>query len=262
MKTFMSDGIELAYIDKPAVGEFAAGSGATAERIILLIHGFASSVAMNWIGPGWVNFLTQAGYRVVAFDNRGHGDSQKLYELSDYGAELMAEDARRLLDQLHIERADVMGYSMGARISAFLAINHPLRARSVIFGGLGGNLLRPMPGTDMIADALEAKTIDDVTDPIGQTFRRFAEQTGSDLRALTACMRSGRHPITKQMIGKLQCPALVAVGSKDDIAGSATELAAVLPQGEVLEITGRDHMRAVGDIQYKQGVLAFLQRRA
>ena len=49
---------------------------------------------------GWVASLTKAGYRVIAFDNRGHGESQKLYELVDYGAPLMAEDARRLLDHV------------------------------------------------------------------------------------------------------------------------------------------------------------------
>lgn len=255
MKTFVSDGVELAYIDE------AASSDSGNRGAILLIHGFASSVDMNWIGPGWVDLLTREGFRVIAFDNRGHGESQKLYELGDYGAPLMAEDARRLLDHLGLARADVMGYSMGARIAAFLAIRHPDHVRSVIFGGLGGNMIRPMAGSDMIARALEADSINDVSDPVGQTFRRFAEQTASDLKALAICMRSAREPISQEMIGALRCPALVAVGSKDEIAGSAGELAAILPQGKALDITGRDHMRAVGDPIYKKGVLEFLNER-
>ena len=103
MNSFSSNGIEIAYIDE--------GAGAP----VLLIHGFASNVVTNWVDPGWVRTLVRAGYRVVAFDNRGHGRSEKLYDEAVYGAELMAEDARRLLDHLDIARADVMGYSMGAR---------------------------------------------------------------------------------------------------------------------------------------------------
>src|SRR5689334_21933439 len=149
MNHFGSDGVEIAYID----------SGGGGDRLpVLLIHGFASNVATNWANTGWVDFLTQAGYRVVAFDNRGHGQSQKLYELGDYGAPLMAEDARRLLDHLEIRRAHVIGYSMGARIAAFLTLEHPERVDHLVFGGLGVNMVRGMAGTGPIAKALEAQS--------------------------------------------------------------------------------------------------------
>ena len=113
MQSFDSDGVSLAYIDVPAVG----GSGDP----VLLIHGFASNHAVNWVNTLWVRTLTQAGYRTIALDNRGHGESQKLYDPELYGADLMAQDARRLLDHLEIRKADIMGYSMGARIAAHLA---------------------------------------------------------------------------------------------------------------------------------------------
>ena len=77
----------------------------------------------------------------------------------------MAEDARRLLDHEGIARADVMGYSMGARIAAFLMLRHPERVRSAIFGGLGINMVRGMAGTGPIAHALEAPSIEHVTNP-------------------------------------------------------------------------------------------------
>ena len=147
MRTFDSDGVEIAFIDE----------GDPAGAPILLIHGFASNIAANWVDPGWVKLLTGAGYRVVAYDNRGHGRSAKLYATEDYGAPLMAEDARRLLDHLGIERADVMGYSMGARIAAFLALAHPARVRSLVFGGLGLNMVRGVAGTGPVARALEAE---------------------------------------------------------------------------------------------------------
>ena len=118
----------------------------------------------------------------------------------------MAEDARRLLDHLGIARADVMGYSMGARITAFLALAHPARVRSAIFGGLGGNMVRPMAGTGPIAHALEAASIDDVKNPTARTFRAFAEKTGSDLKALAACIRGSREPLTRRDGGAPRLP--------------------------------------------------------
>jgi len=249
MPEFHSGGVRLAFIDE--------GAGDP----VLLIHGFASRIESNWIEPGWVSLLTRSGLRVIALDNRGHGKSEKLYDPALYSMHLMMEDARRLLDRLRVQRADVMGYSMGARIALFLAITHPERVRSVVFGGLGGNMVRPMAGTGPIAHALEARSIDEVTNPTARTFRAFAEKTGSDLRALAACIRGAREPITRAMVASLKCPVLVATGTEDVIGGSAAELAALIPGAEALPIPRRDHMLAVGDRVYKEGLLDFLRRR-
>jgi pimeloyl-ACP methyl ester carboxylesterase len=249
MPTFDSDGVRIAYIDE--------GAGDP----ILLIHGFASSIRDNWIDPTWVGFLTGHGFRVIALDNRGHGESSKLYEREAYSPHLMAEDARRLLDHLGIQRADVMGYSMGARITAFLALAHPEHVRSAIFAGLGGNMVRPMAGTGPIAHALEADSIDDVTNATARTFRAFAEKTGGDLKALAACIRASRDPLTREMVATLTPPVLVVTGSEDVIGGKAEELAALIPGAEALTVARRDHMRTVGDRVYKDGVLAFLKKR-
>ncbi len=249
MQTFDSDGVEIAFIDE--------GSGDP----ILLIHGFASNVTTNWVDPSWVRTLKNAGRRVVAIDNRGHGASEKLYDPEVYPSPTMAEDARRLLEHLDIPRADVMGYSMGARITAFLAMTHPERVRSAVFAGLGVNMVRGVGGSGPIARALEAPTIDDVANETARTFRAFAESTGSDLLALAACIRASRDKITAEELGALDVPVLVAVGSNDVIGGSATGLADLIPGAEALVIEGRDHMKAVGDRSYKNGVLDFLERR-
>jgi pimeloyl-ACP methyl ester carboxylesterase len=250
VQTFLSDGVEIAFLDE--------GQGDP----VLLIHGFASNVTTNWVDPGWVKFLTDAGYRVIAFDNRGHGQSAKLHATEDYGAPLMAEDARRLLDRLEIPAADVIGYSMGARISAFLALAHPTRVRSLVFGGLGYNMVRGMAGTGPVARALEAASIEEVTNPTARTFRAFAEQTGSDLKALAACIRSSRAPITAEDVARIECPVLVAVGEKDVIGGSPEALAELIPGARALTIPGRDHMKAVGDRALKAAVAEFLAGRA
>lgn len=248
MPVFNSDGVEIHYIDE--------GAG----EPVLLVHGFASNHRANWVDTGWVRFLTGNGYRVIAMDNRGHGQSAKLYEIEDYRPELMAEDARRLLDHLGIERALVMGFSMGARISALLSRRHPERVKGVVLAGLGSNMLRPMAGTGPIAHALEANSIDDVTSPTARTFRAFAEQTKSDLKALAACIRSSREPVAAEDIAAITTPALVVVGETDVIGGSAEGLAKVMANAEAVTLPGRDHMKSVGDRGYKDAVLAFFRR--
>jgi pimeloyl-ACP methyl ester carboxylesterase len=249
VQAFDSDGVCIHFIDE--------GDGDP----VLLVHGFASSVRYNWLDPGWVSLLRRNGYRVIAYDNRGHGESEKLYEPHAYQPSAMMEDARRLLDHLGIARTDVMGYSMGARLTAFLALAHPQRVRSAIFGGLGGNMIRPMAGTGPIAHALEAGSIDEVVNPTARTFRAFAEKTGSDLAALAACIRGSREPISREMVAKIACPVLVATGTEDVIGGGAEELAEFIPGAQALPIPRRDHMLAVGDRVYKEGVLAFLAGR-
>ncbi len=228
---------------------------------MLLIHGFASNAQTNWVGTGWVRLLTEAGYRVIAFDNRGHGASEKLYEVADYGAPIMAGDALALLDHLDVTAAHVIGYSMGARISAFLLLGHPERVRSVVFGGLGINMVRGMLGRgDSIAAALEAPSLEDVTDPGGRVFRAFAEQTKGDLKALAACMRSARAPITQEALAQVTVPVLIVVGSDDAVAGSPSELATLIPGAQAVVLPGRDHMKAVGASEFKAAALAFLSR--
>jgi pimeloyl-ACP methyl ester carboxylesterase len=246
MHKFNSDGVEIAYQD--------AGEGPP----ILLIHGFASNAHVNWQDTSWFKTLTGAGRRVIAIDNRGHGESQKLYDPEAYPASEMAEDARRLLDHLGLGSANVMGYSMGARIAAFLTINHPDRVRSVIFGGLASRMITGVGGGDAIARGLEASSLEDVTDPNARSFRIFAEQTKSDLKALAACMRSSRVKITAADLQRISCPVLVVAGEKDEVAGSVDELVKAIPGAEGVTLPGRNHMSAVGDKLFKQKVVEFL----
>jgi pimeloyl-ACP methyl ester carboxylesterase len=249
MPRFIHDGVEIAYLDE--------GDG----EPIVLVHGFASNKEVNWAGPSWVTTLTRAGRRVIALDNRGHGQSTKLYDPAAYHSAMMAEDVRALIDHLGLPRADVMGYSMGARITAYLALSHPDHVRSAVLGGLGIRLVEGVGLPDTIATALEAPSLAAVTDPIAYMFRAFAEQTKSDLRALAACLRGSRQTLSRAEVGRIDVPVLVAVGSADPIAGSPDELAALIPGARALVIPGRDHMLAVGDRAFKSAVLEFLTER-
>jgi pimeloyl-ACP methyl ester carboxylesterase len=250
MPSFRNGDVEIAYLDE--------GAG----EPIVLVHGFASTKEVNWVHTGWVAMLARAGWRVIALDNRGHGQSSKLYDPAAYHSASMAEDVRALLDRLAIERADVMGYSMGARIAAFLTVKHPARVRAVILGGLGIRLVEGVGLPESIADALEAPSLAAVRDPTGRTFRSFAETTRSDLRALAACIRGSRQTLSREQVAGIRAPVLVAVGTKDDVAGPPQALAALIAGARALDIPGRDHMLAVGDKVFKAGVIEFLNQRA
>jgi pimeloyl-ACP methyl ester carboxylesterase len=205
--------------------------------------------------------LVKAGRRVIAFDHRGHGDSAKPHDPARYAAPLLAEDARRLLDYVGVEAADVVGYSMGSRVTAYLLDAHPDRVRSAVFGGMGARLLTEGRNSETIATALEAPSREAVASGYGLRFRVFAENTRSDLVALAACMRGFRAAITPEMLEKIAVPVLIAVGTEDDIAGSPYDLAPYIPHAEVLDIPGRDHNRAVSARPFKEGVLAFWARQ-
>lgn len=253
MQFFSSDGVSIAFIDSKPEDRHG--------EPILLIHGFASNHAVNWVDTGWVKLLNRAGYRVVAFDNRGHGQSEKLYSPEDYASDIMAADAVRLLNYLDIERADIMGYSMGARITAYFARFYPHRARSALLGGLGNHLVDGVGLPLSIAEAMEAPSLGVLTDPMQRMFRSFAERTKSDLRALAACIRGSRQTMTAEEVATIKTPVLISVGTEDDVAGSPHELARMFPDAQALDIPGRDHNLAVGDKVHKQGVLDFLARR-
>jgi pimeloyl-ACP methyl ester carboxylesterase len=249
MPSFHNGDVEIAYLDE--------GEGDP----ILLVHGFASTKNVNWVYPTWVSELKKNGRRVIALDNRGHGDSAKLYDSEAYHIGTMAGDVMALMDHLKIDRADIMGYSMGSRMTAWLALRHPQRLRSAILGGIGIGLIEGGGPGENVAAALEADSLEQVTDPVGRTFRAFADQTRSDRRALAACLRGSRRLMTKDEAAAIMVPTLIAVGTTDEIAGSAQALGRIIRGAEVLDIPNRDHMRAVGDKVYKSGVLDFLARQ-
>ena len=249
MPTFNNGPVELAYLDE--------GEGDP----IVLVHGFASNKEVNWVMPGWTSTLRREGRRVIALDNRGHGKSTKLYDPAAYHTDIMAGDVAALIEHLALGRADLMGYSLGSRISAVLAARRPELVRSVILGGAGIRLVDNAGLRDEIAESLEAPSLDAVTDPMGKRFRAFAEQTRSDLKALAACLRGSRQPVGMEDITNIRASALVAVGTKDDITGSPHELAALMPNARAIDIPDRDHMLAVGDKVFKAAAIEFLHRR-
>ena len=85
MPSFKNGDVEIAYLDE--------GRDSSLTPIVL-VHGFASTKETNWVYPGWTTTLLETGRRVIALDNRGHGQSAKLYDPAAYHSDIMAEDVR------------------------------------------------------------------------------------------------------------------------------------------------------------------------
>jgi pimeloyl-ACP methyl ester carboxylesterase len=174
----------------------------------------------------------------------------------------MAGDTLALLDHLNIVRADYLGYSMGGRIGMHLAIHHPDRIRSSSLGGIGASIITGPGRRDQIIAALEAKNAADIADPVARSFRIFAEQTKSDIAALIACMSGLRVEFTETELASNKVPMLIVRGGDDDdIAGPAAEIVRLIPGCQYVEVPHRNHMTVVGDREFKESVVAFLNRQ-
>src|SRR5260221_12076826 len=114
-------------------------------------------------------------------------------------------------------------------MTAVLAQSQPQGLRSAILGGIGVGLIEGGGPGENVAEALEASSLDDVTDPVGRTFRAFADQTRSDRLALAACLPGSRRLMTRHDAPGITVPVLMAGGTSDEIAGSAQALGNIIP---------------------------------
>jgi len=248
MDHFLSDNVRIAYR--------VEGAGDP----IVLVHGFASTHSVNWIKPGWVDCLVEEGRQVILFDLRGHGESEKLFDPTEYDRSAMARDIANLLQHLGLERADIMGYSLGGVLALRLAVEMPSVCRRVILAGVGDVMFAPSHTAEPVVQSLLADTTREATSAVGRAFRVFADKNGQNRQALAACYSTPRRVISPEEMKSVEMPLLVVTGERDVIAGAPGPLAAAMGNGEAFVIPKRDHMRAVGDPAYKTAVLEFLRR--
>jgi pimeloyl-ACP methyl ester carboxylesterase len=228
---------------------------------VVLVHGFGASRVQNWRTPGWYDTLTNGGYTVLAFDCRGHGESDKPHNSSAYTEQAMGNDIGLVMRAAGHERAFVMGYSMGGSLTLRFAFEHPERVNALIIGGVGANYFaRTQEWRAAIADGLLAEDVSSLT-PVQRMFRDFAHQTSKDTLPLAACMREPKPPLTREQLAAITLPALVVCGETDTVSGPAKSLAKALGNARAVTVPKRDHMLTVGDKIYKQAGLEFLMQQ-
>ena len=252
MATTTLNGATIAYDDiKPA---------GPPERTILLLHGYSSNRNEGWKRTGWYAALERRRMRVIALDQRGHGESQKFHEPDAYLRANLAADALALLDELGVGRAEVFGYSMGTRTALQMAIDAPARVNNLILGGIGGKLFKPTPSPtgETLVDAMLAESPDSIKNEFLKSFRQFADEQGEDRQALAAFVQAANPPLDQDAMRRLDMPVFVVAGSGDEGAGDPAELAAMFPHGHAKTIPGVDHFSAIPHALTKAAVFDFL----
>lgn len=249
MAVFDSDGVKINY----NVG----GNG----NPVFLVHGFASNYKINWENTGWTQALITRSRQVVTLDLRGHGKSGKPLSPSDYSPGHMGRDIIHLMDHLEMERADLIGYSMGAWISSHLMIASPERLNAVVLGGFGDNLLTFRDRAERMAGALTTPFPDAITQPFLKTVREFSRLVGNDTRALVACTR-GVYAAEIPEFSRTRRPVLIITGALDDVAGPFDRIKKLLPGAEKKIVPACDHLTALTRQAVKDEVFQFLDRHS
>jgi pimeloyl-ACP methyl ester carboxylesterase len=202
MPFFDSAGVTIHYYD--------AGAG----EAVVLVHGFASNTEHNWGGTGWLAALS-AKYRVIALDVRGHGLSDKPQAREAYGYANMGADVTRLMDHLGVERAILMGYSMGASIAIELMLSHPQRFRAIVLGGIAyDDGLEDQADRDAISEAYRADDPATIKSPVAKAYRRFAQSMPNDLKALAALIDADRGQFDPVKLAAVQLPVADCGGDR------------------------------------------------
>lgn len=240
------DGVRLAYRE--------LGEG----RPLVLLHGISGDGTM-WLRHGQAEAFAARGHRVVMPDFRGHGESAKPQDVAAYPADVLTDDGFALLDHLGLDDYDLGGYSLGARIVVRMLVRGATPGRAVV----GGQGLREVLGIGGGAGAFLRRV--------------FAESAsfapGSpEARAAQAFRESGVDPVAvlhvldsvvatpEEQLADVQVPTLVAVGSEDERAASAGQLAAALPHGTQAAVPG-NHGTAAAAPELVSAMLDFLVAR-
>lgn len=249
MAQFTHDGFDLAY-DELGPREWG--------RPVILIHGFSSNRNENWRRLGWYGAFERAQMRVAALDMRGHGESAKPHDANVYTSDALVGDIFALMDAIGADTADLVGYSMGARLALAATLKNPTRVKKLVVGGIGATLFDALPTENPIAAAMEADNPDTISEPILRSFRAFADEQGEDRLALAAFARGSRHEFARDALGTIAVPTLVVAGARDELAGSADVLAHTIPGARAITLPGCDHFSAISHGLFKASVIDFL----
>lgn len=224
--------------DGVAIGWSELGAG----RPVLLVHGYMSDAATNWIKYGHAAALAAAGFRVIMPDLRAHGLSGKPHESSNYPPDILADDQFALLTHLGISDYDLGGYSLGGRTVSRMLARGATPGRAIISGmGLEG----------LTHTGNRGAHFRHVFDNLGRHEKgtaawmaeAFLKTTGGDPVALRHILGTFVDTSVAEIAG-WELPVAVICGADDDDNGSAADLAATLQRGKLFTVPG-NHMSAV-----------------
>lgn len=238
---FDSGGARIRYVD--------AGAGAP----VVLIHGFTGTIERAWENTGILQDL-ERDYRVIAFDLRGHGHSDKPHDPRAYDE--IGLDAIRLLDHLRIEKAHVVGYSLGGIIALKLLTTHPQRFLSAVVGGAAYRRARGNDAdqaTEAAAREIEGGVYralivstapTDEPPPAEEAIRARSREiaASSDVRAHAALMRARRALLVSDAeMAAVRVPTLALVGALDPALPRVQAMRKRWPLLEVEVVPGAAH---------------------
>lgn len=239
------DGLDLAY------REMGAG------RPVVLIHGLFSNGWVNWIRYGHAQLLADAGYRVIMPDLRGHGMSAAPHDAAYYPPDVLAEDGETLVRQLDLTDYDLGGYSLGGRTVLRMLVRGAAPRKAILSGmGLEG-ILDPNKRRDFFRTVLTGLGLHERGSAAWMA-EAFLKTTGGDPLAMLPLLDTFV-ATTREEVRDVALPTLVLSGEDDHDNGSSAELAALLPQGEFVEIAG-NHMTSVLQPAMGRSILEFLQQ--
>jgi pimeloyl-ACP methyl ester carboxylesterase len=161
------------------------------------------------------------------------------------------------MDHAGVERAHLLGFSMGSHVALTAALLEGGRVDHLVLGGVGGRIFEPARDPDAMAQAMEAATPDGIADPMLKSFRHFADEQKEDRLALAACSRGPRTPFTPDMLMAIRRPTLVVAGMRDQLAGPPQGLADAIPGAKAVTVPGCDHFSLVSHGLFKASVFDF-----
>jgi pimeloyl-ACP methyl ester carboxylesterase len=219
---------------------------------VLLVHGFIVN-SSSWKHTALYDSLLAAGNKVILIDLRGNGKSGKPHTDDAYKYDAETKDIILLLKYLNIHAYDVIGYSRGSIITARLLV-WDKRVHKAVLGGMGADFTNPnWPRRIQFYQAL---TYDNVAEL--HSMVEYVKQSGLDQQAL-ALLQKYQPSTPTAVLAKIKNHVLVIHGDSDMANGSAEELAAIFPHGEIA-VTPGDHNHALQTPEFAAVVMQFLKK--
>jgi pimeloyl-ACP methyl ester carboxylesterase len=224
-------------------------------RPVILLHGFLSSALRNWFAPGIAASVAGSGFRVIAPDCRGHGQSAAPTDLAAWPADVMASDVEALIAQLGLKDYDLVGYSMGARTAARVMVRGA-RPRRCVLGGMGDTgIMHAGPRAEAFEDAIRNGPA--AGNPaMGEAIHRMIESQGLKPAAMLGVLAAFA-PTTSEELARIATPILAILGDDDHDNGSVDGLARLVPNCTQLRLPG-DHAGIVATTAFRDALLTFL----